>query len=586
MKYKFALLFLFSLNIAVVLGNSKIINLEDFNISPNNVELNPNRISTIIDSIYKVSSNKHLIFKFKKGVYNFNCDSLLEKKYYISNCSFIDRRKVGIVIENKENIELDGQGSDFIFSGKLIPVSVISSKNISIKNINIDFKDPVFGQTEVVSNDTLNKKITFKFSDKSSYLVRDNKLYIKGTNWSYIPETGIAFDKEKRNIVYNSGDLSVPQKGITDIGNNCISISWDKKILKSGNVFVFRSYNSPNPGFFVYLSENIHVGNVQLHTADGKGLVAQRVDNIYLDKFNVCIKDNSNRYFTTQGDGPHFIGCKGDIVVRNSLFENTMDDAINVHGVYLSVKLMNDSTLIATYKRRSGFIWGNIGDRIQLIKPNTLENLGKENIIKYIEPLEEDVLRGVRSLKIVMKRKCDYEYQKDSVYGIQNKTWEPKVTLINNVVRNNRARGFLLTTSGNVLIKNNVFDHVSGSAILLSGDCKSWFESGNCDNVVIKNNIFINNLTTNYELTNALISIEPILISKKDVYYHGNIIIENNTFKTFDNPILYVKSAKYIQFTRNEIIKNKDYAPFHWNKSPYKYINVKTINNKYNRWKK
>ena len=46
---------------------------------------------------------------------------------------------------------------------------------------------------------------------------------------------------------------------------------------------------------------------------------------------------------------------------RNGLYENMMDDAINVHGIYLKVdKRVDDHTLEASYGHGQswGFRWG------------------------------------------------------------------------------------------------------------------------------------------------------------------------------------------------------------------------------------
>lgn len=78
-----------------------------------------------------------------------------------------------------------------------------------------------------------------------------------------------------------------------------------------------------------------------------------------------------------------------------------------------------------------------------------------------------------------------------------------------NVIRNNRARGTLFSTPLKTVVERNLFDHTSGTAILLCGDCNGWFETGACRNVLIRNNRFINALTNMFQFTEAVISIYP-----------------------------------------------------------------------------
>lgn len=113
-----------------------------------------------------------------------------------------------------------------------------------------------------------------------------------------------------------------------------------------------------------------------------------------------------------------------------------------------------------------------------------------------------------------------------------------------NTIRNNRARGALFSTPKKTVIENNLFDHTSGTAILLCGDCNGWYETGACRDVLIKNNTFINSLTSLFQFTNAIISIYPEIPNLKEQvkYFHGGtdvpgIVVENNRFETFDAPI-------------------------------------------------
>src|SRR5690606_19071233 len=57
--------------------------------------------------------------------------------------------------------------------------------------------------------------------------------------------------------------------------------------------------------------------------------------------------------------------------------------------------------------------------------------------------------------------------------------------------RRNRARGFMISTLGNVVIENNRF-HVPGSAVQCCFDGSSWYESGPIENVLIRQNTFEN----------------------------------------------------------------------------------------------
>ena len=90
--------------------------------------------------------------------------------------------------------------------------------------------------------------------------------------------------------------------------------------------------------------------------------------------------------------------------------------------------------------------------------------------------------------------------------------------------------------------------------------------------MVIRDNRFVNSLTNMFQFTNAIISIYPEIpdLAGQQKYFHGGngkgVVIENNTFETFDAPIVYAKSLDGLVFKGNKVIQNNDYEPFHWNR--------------------
>ena len=355
--------------------------------------------------------------------------------------------------------------------------------------------------------------------------------------------------------------------------------AWKNERLVPGTVIAMRTWERPAPGIFFSHNVNTTVRNVKVHYAEGMGLLAQLCENITLDGFSVCLKGEQDpRYFTTQADATHFSGCKGLILSKSGLYEGMMDDAINVHGTYLKVvKRMDDHTLVGRYMHDQswGFDWGNPGDRVQFIRSATMDLIGEENRITAIRPYDKEEVKGAREFVITFEKPVAVEINEHAGFGIENLTWTPQVVFSDNVVRNNRARGALFSTPQDVLVENNLFDHTSGTAILLCGDCNGWYETGACRKVVIRRNRFINALTNLFQFTNAVISIYPEIpnLAEQEKFFHGGkdggILIEDNVFETFDAPILYAKSVDGLIYRRNTVKVNSDYSPFHWNKDRF-----------------
>ncbi len=568
----FALLF-FSL---AVYGQKKY-NLADYGIKPDTKQDMSVLLNNAISTIQKSRRNSGQIeMVLPAGRYDFFPKDALVKEYYISNHDQRNPKYVGIAFENMKNVIFNAQGAEFVFHGRMLPVSLINTENCTLKNFSIDFENPHISQAEILDNDTVNGTITFKVAPWVNYSIKDSVFSAEGQGWKHSPGWGVAFDKETKRLLYKTGDIGLGVKNVAEIAPGIIkSYKWKNKQLVPGAIVVMRSYNRPTPGVFVSGAFNTTLAHINVHYAEGMGLLAQMSENITLDKFSVCLKGaNDPRYFTTQADATHFSGCKGKIISRNGLYEGMMDDAINVHGTYLRItKKMDERTLVAKYMHQQsyGFNWGFPKDVVQFIQSNTMELVGRQNKIKSISPVDKASVNGAKEFRIVFESALDPVISDNGLFGIENMEWTPEVIFSDNLVRNNRARGALFSTPKPTVVENNFFDHTSGTAIVLCGDCNGWYETGACNNVIIRNNRFLNSLTSLYQFTNAVISIYPEIpeLNKQTQYFHSNIIIENNLFEVFDEPVLYAKSVDGLIFKNNKIKKNNDFKPFHWNKKPF-----------------
>ena len=521
-----------------------------------------------------------VILRFPEGRYEFHEKGAAVREYYISNHDQTNPKKVGIALEDMKNLTLDGQGSEFVFHGRMLPVSLLRSENCLLKNFSIDFENPHIAQVKIVENDPQDG-IVFEPAPWVDYrIAKDSIFEAYGEGWTMRHSWGIAFDGDTKHLVYNTSDIGCPTKGASEVAPRRIHApGWKDARLVPGTVVAMRGWGRPTPGIFLSHDVNTTIENVKVHYAEGMGLLAQLCENITLEKFGVCLKGDADpRYFTTQADATHFSGCKGKIVSCNGLYEGMMDDAINVHGTYLKVvKRVDDRTLVGRYMHGQswGFEWGCPGDEVQFIRSNTMELVGKQNKIISIRPYDKEQTEGAREFLITFQEPLDQVINVLRGFGIENLTWTPEVLFSGNVIRNNRARGSLFSTPRKTIVENNLFDHTSGAAILLCGDCNGWFETGACRHVIIRKNRFVNALTNLFQFTNAVISIYPEIpdLKGQQQYFHGGpeggIVIEDNEFETFDAPILYAKSVDGLVFRNNTIKLNTEYKPFHPNRNRF-----------------
>ena len=593
MRKLFSFFSIFLLAIAG-LRAEKVYDAASYGIVPNTGADVAGLVEQMLAKVKAEAAGKAVTIRFAPGKYHFHPESAAHREYYISNHDQHKDRAVGIAIEGFHGLTLDGSGADFIFYGRMLPLSVVGTEECTLRNFSIDFATPHIAQAEVVKNDA-EQGITFRVAPWVNTRVTEHGAFEHyGEGWAMRPGWGIAFDPLTRHILYKTGDIGTPVHQVQQIDEHTfLAPAWKDSRLPVGTIVAMRSYERPSPGVFVSHATNTRLENVKVHYAEGMGLLAQMSEDLTLDGFCVCLRgDDDPRYFTTQADATHFSGCKGKIRSVNGLYEAMMDDAINVHGTYLKVmERIDDYTVKGRYMHGQawGFDWGYVGDEVQFVRSNTMELVGgtaKPFVTSVAEISEIDAsstlnsqpstLRGLHGAKEFIIRFADAlpaEISAAEGYGIENLTWTPEVYFADNTIRNNRARGTLFSTPKRTVVEDNLFDHTSGTAILLCGDCNGWFETGACRDVLIRRNRFVNSLTCMFQFTNAVISIYPEIpnLNGQKEYFHGGkkhaIRIVNNEFETFDHPLLYAKSIDGLLWKNNKISHNEDYAPFHWNNS-------------------
>lgn len=567
----------------------KVYNASDYGIVPGTGKDMTKAVAAAIAQIKYERDGKPAVLRFESGEYDFYPQEANVRELYISNHDQDNPKLVAVVIEDMENFTLDGGGASFYMNGRMLPVAILDCEDCSVKNLSIDTRVPQITQVKVLENDAAAGIITYEVAPYVQYRIENGNLVVGGSNWQFTPSWGIAFEGDTKRVVYTTSDIGVGARGIEEVSPRVIRAPWKDTRLVPGTVIAMRSYQRPTPGIFLYDNENTLLENVTVHYAEGMGLLAQICEDITLKGFNVALREGSGRYFTTQADATHFSGCKGKIVSVGGLYEGMMDDAINVHGTYLRiVKRINDHTIVGRYMHSQayGFYWGGDDDKVQFVNSKTMELTGSNKIVD-IRPYDKAQLDGAKEFVITLKKPVAADIA-NGEYGIENLEWTPSVYFADNVIRNNRARGALFSTPEKVVVERNFFDHTSGTAILLCGDCNGWFETGACRNVIIRNNRFVNALTSMFQFTNGIISIYPEIpdLASQQKYFHGGngkgVVIEDNVFETFDAPIVYAKSIDGLVFRNNKIIQNNDFKPFHWNKHRFLLEKVKNFKIKNN----
>jgi len=385
--------------------------------------------------------------------------------------------------------------------------------------------------------------------------------------------------------LYNTKMYNMPEKGIyaEELKKGLIRITTKMKSFPPvGSVMVSKGeylQNRTSPAFRIFKSKDLLFNNINVYHAGAMGLIAERSEDITLDSFNVVLREGSGRMVTTTADATHFCNVKGLVTIKNCTFENMLDDATNIHGTYVRVnKIIDDYTLaVETYHpHQNGYLFGEEGDHVQIIDQKNLQPTTDSMVLKKVERVNEKI--SLITFDQPIKGKVE-------VYdGVENISWHASAILENNVVRNNRARSFLISTPRKVTVRNN---HLSSqmASFRLTGDLGLWNESGPNEGLLIENNI-IENAVYGGNGPQSIFLIDPQYVDKEnfDGIYSRDITIRNNTIRTFDSSILHAMSVENLVFEGNKIIRTDKYEPIFPDIPNLKIVNCRNVTIKDNEY--
>ena len=511
------------------------------------------------------------------GTYHFYAENALDMSLWISNHDQQPTQQVMLPLVDLHNLKIRGNGSTFIFHGKCLPVLFMDCENVTLEGVRIDFARPLYSEAKVLGFQD-GKTVVSVDKKAFPYEIHGDKLFFVGENYSLQPiHSAIAFRAGTKNIVSNTADIGCGNT-VTVLPDGKIALhrdfSRDGDGVAVGDTLTLRTWWRPAPACVIYRAKDTTLRDVSIHSSFGMTLLAQRSENITIagtktaeaKTSGMFPRPETGRVYSASADATHFSNVKGLVRVENSFFETMMDDAINVHSTCLDIaEIVAPDTIRCRYRHGQaiGFEIFEPGENLRFIAGKTLENATETVPVKAV--------RRISPTEVLITLSGSVPASVKPGDAVENADYQPEVIFRGNVVQNNRARGALFTTPRKVLVEDNIFRNVAGSAILLAGDAQGWYESGACEDVVIRENIFENNLTSRFQFTNAIISIYPEVrdLASQKRFYHRNIEISDNVFRTFDVPLLFAISTEKIRFTDNKIFYNEDFKG--WNQPPFQF---------------
>ncbi len=507
-------------------------------------------------------------FVFENADYYFSPNEKMHADYRISNSDALPYRVLGIWLKEHKNCIINGNGAKLYFSGQMQAITLDRCKNITVKNLTIDWKKPLVSEGIV-------KSVTESYADlyvdpnAFPHKYENNTLYFDVGANEFYPISGygtILFDENNLSVTRQTGDVFAPEK-VEDLGNNIYRCYARRTYgLKLGSTVVLRHNARIHAGIFSEKCENLTFSDITVHSCGGLGCLAQFCHNLTYERVHFLPNKAAGRNVSNgRDDGMHLTSNSGHITITECSFVGLMDDPINVHGCCVtSSRAIDSRTLLCRYRHdqaKNFLYWAEEDDTITFIERSHMSAAANAIVQSY-----EIIGDGEFLLKF--KTELPNEIIELANHGealaLDNITHTASFTCTKNRFGSCRARGILVSTPKKVIISNNYFCS-SGSAILVAGDSNYWFESGECHDVEISHNTFTDLcLSSMYQFCDGIISICPI-VPEPDISlpYHKNIRIFGNTFDSPATSVLYAYSTKDLTFEDNIVFISPSAAKWH-----------------------
>lgn len=509
--------------------------------------------STIKDTCYALQcildeNEEDFTLSLKKDTYEFHTTYCTESYHYVTNNDH-GLQKIAFHLNHKHHVVIDGNGSTFLFFGRIAPFFVEQCSHITLKNFTIEYQRPLYTQGEIVKA-TANAVWLKIERNEYPYTVHENgNLEFTGEGYASSWSWGmLEFDRTTGAPVHNAVDYFI-KGGMngSPIDSDLLQINYHfSPIPQVGNILVIKHEKRLIQAITLDRSKDITIEAVQILQCGSMAITAQFCEN--LDILKVCVTPNKakGRVVSANADAIHCVGCRGLVQIEKSLFENQMDDALNIHGNYLLVdKVLAKNQIVAQigHFQHFGIFDFEKGCHIEIAERDTF-------VPKATVTLKDK--RIVNNQYIILTFNEEVLFDANKTYCIDIVDSYPTLIYRNNIVQNNRARGLLLKTWKKTLIENNII-HTNGAALMITADMNFWFESGKSLDVTIRKNDIRANTTSSWG--KALIHIDPEIPHPLNGYYFmKTIVIEENTIAFNDFPLIFGQSIAKL------IIKNNCFA--------------------------
>lgn len=486
---------------------------------------------------------------FENETYELYDSYAVEKFCNMSNHGERNLKRIAFLLEDMDGFCIDGCGATFVLHNAMMGFCIENCKNTILKNFTVTMSDTMMLAGKVVK--VFENGFAVELTYKEPYYIQNGVLRLSSNygydvHWHYYMTRGKEGSKDY--LAHSDSRFYSITGGVeyfSSLRQDLIKVENSTLYTEIGDYIIFGVSCRHSSNIYLKNSQDTLVENVTMHRGKAMGIVAEKCTNVTVDRLTVT--PNDGEYWSLNQDATHFIHCRGLINVKNCTFEEQLDDAINVHGIYTKVVEKDEKSIVVKYMHRAskGLNIYDEGTTVRTVNPLSCIPLEEYKVIS-VDVINIDYTRlfiegGTQGIEIGM--------------NIEDVTWMCDLNFTNNRLINNRARGMLIGTGGKVRIENNYF-HTPGPAILFESSGDVWYESGGTNYVVIRKNLF-EGCNQTHSWGQAAISTKPRKVFDGNNYFHKKIEISENLFKGNYGELIYADNVETLIFNNNTLHDHK-----------------------------
>lgn len=408
-------------------------------------------------------------------------------------------------VDDLESFSILGDNTLLLADGLMGVFDFANIRTVKLQGITVDWLNPLYFVGEIT--DISDKRITVKTDAQ----LQGNEPIVSFQN------IDIKTNRQKGMSVFCN--ISSVKKE----ANGQVSFTSEDTLgLSIGDGIIARYIYNYSPVMQFYSCRDVFIEDVTLNAGAGMGVVAHKCKNLSFKRYRDIL--SKDRVMSTNTDATHLISCYGKVHFLDCEFEGMGDDAVNIHGFYLTVKeIMSQNSVLAYFESNCQSKYYDVPDcldSIEFIDRNNLVPFANGEIIKVIEKAD-----GI--FEIIFKDKLPEGLKTRML--LANTTKTAQLLFENCTVKNIRGRALLIQTR-NAIIRNNIFEGCTGQGVHID-TADGWMESIGTRNITIENNKFID---CGYGITKYCDAVGVVVETEASEYaigVHKNIIIRNNYIK-------------------------------------------------------